>query len=202
MSDADEQDERDDRHRSRLIRSALSGGGLAALVFMVTSLGLGTVGDRQALQLLESTLPTIRFLCSAAIGAAATIMALMLTLLGLSRDMDSQIHPDYYRRIQHIGTMCVICLIGGVGLLLVLSIPLAENDDLTTWYNWIYYAVLVSASLLGGLLVAITLTLRTAVLELVAASHPDASSGMIVDEDDQDDGQESPEGSREGARTG
>jgi lysylphosphatidylglycerol synthetase-like protein (DUF2156 family) len=176
----------DSRHRSRLIRSALSGGGLATLVFMGASLGLGSVGDREALQLLESTLPTIRFLCSAAIGAAATVMALMLTLLGLSRDLDSEINPDYYRRIQHIGTMCVICLVGGVGLLLVLTIPLGENDALATWYNVVYYGVLVVASLLGGLLVTITLTLRFAVLELVAAAHPEASSSMIMDEEEED----------------
>ncbi len=188
MSDPEAgEDGLDDRHRSRLIRSALSGGGLAALIFMATSLGLGTVGDREALQLLESTLPTIRFLCSAAIGASATVMALMLTLLGLSQDMDSKIHPDYFRRIQHISTMCVICLVGGVGLLLVLSIPLGESDTLVTWYNVIYYVILVSASLLGGLLVAITLTLRIAVLELVAATHPEASSSMILDEEDEDD---------------
>lgn len=171
-------------HRGRLIRSALAGGGLATVVFLATALGMGSVGDREALHVLESTLPTIRFLCSGAIGAAATVLALMLTLLGLSQDLDSRIHPDYFRRIQHIATLCVWVLIGAVGLLLILCVPLGESDTLATWYNVIYYGVLVLASLLGGALVAIILTLHVAVRALLAAAHPEASSRMTLDEDE------------------
>lgn len=177
-------DPREGRHRHRLIRSALSGGGLAALVFLATTVGLGSLGDRQALHLLESTLPTIRFLCSAAVGAAATVMALMLTLLGLSREMESEVHPDYYRRIHHIATMCVVCLVGGVTILLILTLPMGESDKLEAYYDLIYYIITVAASLLGGLLVAITLTLRKAVHALLTAAHPEASSAMIVERDD------------------
>jgi hypothetical protein len=180
-------DHHDTPRRDRMVRSALSGGGLAALVFLATSIGLGSVGDREAILLLESTLPTIRFLCSSAIGASATVMALMLTLLGLSRDMEGQIRPDYYHRIGDIGTMCVAVMVTGVGLLLVLCIPLEEAEEFHTWYNIIYYGILVVASLLGGGLVAITLSLRRAVTALVAAAHPDAESPMFVDEDDDEE---------------
>ncbi len=173
-----------DARRSRLLRTTLSGGGLAGAVFLATALGIGMAGDREAMQALESTLPTIRFLCSAAIGAAATVMALMLTLLGLSQDFDSDIAPDYYRRIQYITTMCVVCLVGGVGLLIVLTIPLGETDALSAWYDVFYYVILVAASALGGLLVAITLTLRIAVNTLVSAVHPEASSSMIQSGDE------------------
>ena len=136
-------------------RAGCAGGGLAAVVFLGTSLALGNVGEREALILLESTLPTIRFLCSAAIGASATILALMLTLLGLSQDMEGEIHPDYFTRIQHIATMSVWAMVGGVGLLVILVVPLGESEDISTWYSVIYYAILVMASLLGGGLVAV-----------------------------------------------
>jgi len=173
-----------DARQSRLLRTALSGGGLAGAVFLATALGVGMAGDREAIQALDSALPTIRFLCSAAIGASATVMALMLTLLGLSQDFDSDIAPDYYRRIQYITTLCVVCLVGGVGLLILLTIPLGETDALSAWYDVFYYVILVAGSALGGLLVAITLTLRIAVNTLVSAVHPEASSSMIQAEDE------------------
>lgn len=166
---------------SRLLRPAIIGGALSFTVFLGVALGVGFVGDRQALQLLESTLPTIRFLCSAAIGAGATVMALMLTLVGLSRDFDAEVDPSYFKRINSITTMCVGVIAVGVGLLVLLCVPLEEAESLSTWYNVIYYTIVVAASLIGGTLVAITLTLEGAVRALVSAAHPDAESSMIVE---------------------
>lgn len=165
----------------RYLRPALIGGAVSFTVFLGVAVGVGSVGDRQALQMLESTLPTIRFLCSAAIGAGATVLALMLTLLGLSRDFDARVDPDFFRRINAITTMCVGVLSVGVGLLVLLCVPLGEAEALATWYNVIYYTIIVVASLLGGTLVAITLTLETAVRALVSAADPEADSGMILD---------------------
>lgn len=166
---------------TRLLRPAVIGGAVSFTVFLGVAVGVGTVGDRQALQLLESTLPTIRFLCSAAIGAGATVLALMLTLLGLSRDFDARVDPDYFQRINSITTMCVGVLAVGVGLLVLLCVPLGESEALSTWYSVIYYTIIVVASLIGGTLVAITLTLESAVRALVSAADPDAESSMIVE---------------------
>jgi len=146
------------------------------------------------MSLLESTLPTIRFLCSSAIGAAATVLALMVTLLGLSQRFDSEIDPAYFRRIRRIGGLCVSVMIGGVGLLLVLTVPLSETEEFENWYNAIYYGVLVVASLVGGGLVAITLSLRTAVSGLLAAAHPEAESSMFIDAEDAPDESPQPRG--------
>lgn len=168
-------------------RSAVGGGTASAVVFLLVAVGVGFVGDRQAMSLLQSTLPTIRFLCSSAIGAAATVLALMVTVVGLSQRIDSKVNATYFRRIRRIGRLCVAVMIGGVGLLLVLTVPLSEADGLENWYDRIYYAVLVVASLIGGGLVAITLSLRTAVAGLLDIAHPEADSSIIVHEDDTDE---------------
>ncbi|MEJ2540217.1 MAG: hypothetical protein P8188_09630 [Gemmatimonadota bacterium] len=160
---------------------ALAGGGASATVFLLAAVGIGRVGDRQAMSLLESTLPTIRFLCSSAIGSAATVLALMVTLLGLSQRFDSDVRPRYFRRIRHISGLCVSVMVGGIGLLLLLTVPLSESEEFVRWYNAIYYGVLVVASLLGGGLVAMTLALRKAVGGLLSAAHPDAESAMFLD---------------------
>lgn len=164
-------------------RPVLYGGGLSFLVFMAVAIGVGRVGDREALSLLESTLPTLRFLCSSAIGASATVVALMVTVLGLSFRMDSKLRPEYFDRIGLIGALCVGVMAGAVTLLLVLCVPLGETEEFTTWYSAIYYSVLTIASLLGGALVATTVALRTVVVSLVAAAHPDSDSGIVVSDE-------------------
>ncbi len=170
--------------------SALWGGGASTLAFLLVAVGIGFVGDRQAMNLLQSTLPTIRFLCSSAIGAAATVLALMVTVVGLSQRLDEDIQPGYFMQIRRIGQLCVAVMIGGVGLLLILTVPLSEADDLQNWYNTIYYLVLVVASLIGGGLVAITLSLRTAVSGLLNAAHPEAESSIFVDRDESEETRE------------
>jgi len=172
------------------MKSALTGGGVAAAVFLTVALAIGTVGDREAIGLLESTMPTIRFLCSSAIGAAATVLALMVTLVGLSKRFENLVRPAYFKRIERIATLCVFVMIGGVGLLLLLTVPLSESEEFFEWYNAIYYAILVVASLLGGALVAVTMALRKAVMAILAAVHPDAESSMFVD--DREEGDEDP----------
>lgn len=165
------------------VQPAVIGGGVSSVVFLAVALGVGTVGDRQALALLESTLPTIRFLCSSGIAAAATVLALMVTMLGLSLQMDFQMRPEYFERIRLIGTMCVTVMVGAVGLLLVLCVPLSEAEEVATWYTGIYYAVLITASLLGGGLVAITMALRKAIASLVSVAHPEADSSVLLREE-------------------
>ncbi len=178
----------EDVRRESWMGSALTGGGVAAAVFLTVALGVGMVGDREAIGMLESTLPTIRFLCSSAIGAAATVLALMVTLVGLSKRFESLVHPAYFKRIERIGTLCVSVMVGGVGLLLLLTVPLSESEKFFEWYSAIYYAILVVASLLGGALVAMTMALRKAVMAILAAVHPEAESSMFVDASDDEEG--------------
>ena len=165
--------------------SALVGGGVAAALFLSVALGIGLVGDREAISLLESTLPTIRFLCSSAIGVAATVLALMVTMVGLSKRFEDLVRAAYVKRIERIATLCVFVMVGGVGLLLLLTVPLSESEEFFEWYNAIYYAILIVASLLGGALVAMTMALRKAVMAILAAVHPEAESSMFVDEGDE-----------------
>lgn len=166
------------------LRPALVGGGVSSILFLSAGLGVGTIGNREALALLEATVPTLRFLSSSAIGASATVLALILTMVGLSLRMESEVRAAYFDRIRHIGTLCVVVMVAAVGLLLALTVPISETEGLATWYTAIYYVVLIIASLLGGGLVAITMALRKALIALVAAADPEAESSMIVRRDE------------------
>lgn len=161
------------------LRKALVGGALAALVAISGTWLVGRLHGAEGLVLLEAMLPTTRFLCSAVMTATATILALMLTLLGLSTDAADRIHPAHFRRVKQIALLDTIAFAAATLFLLVLNIPLEESDNLPTgWYDVAYYAVLIFSSLLGGMLISAVLMLYDAVRDMIAVmglrreSHP------------------------------
>jgi hypothetical protein len=64
------------------LKGALIGGAVVSTGLLGGVILVGTVGNFQALRLIEVTLPTARFLVGSAIGAGVTVLALMLTKNG------------------------------------------------------------------------------------------------------------------------
>lgn len=147
---------------------AVLGGGIAVLVSVAGSWTVGQLHGADGLVLLQAMLPTTRFLCSAMMTATATILALMLTVLGVSSNASSTFHAAHFKRLGQIALLDMIAFIGATVLLLVLNIPLEESDSVSMyWYNVAYYTVLFTSSLLGGLLVAVVLMLYSAVKDMI-----------------------------------
>ena len=88
--------------RSESVRADFTGpavGGLiTALALFGGVIGVGRIGDFEALRIIEAVLPTTRFLASTAIAASVTVLALLLTLIGLSLTSDMTFHPRLYKR--------------------------------------------------------------------------------------------------------
>lgn len=169
------------------LRRALVGGGVAALV---AALGVGSTGvatGAEARALLEGIIPTIRFLTSAVITASATILALMLTILSLSVSTERRFRGYHYERVRHVATWSSAAIVLGTVLLLFLSLPLGESEVLREWYQAIFYGIVVTSSILGGILVAVVLLLQRTVSGLVDALHPHGDSSLTVDDDEPGD---------------
>jgi len=150
------------------LRKAIAGGAIAAIVSAAGSWVVGSVHGSQGLVLLEAMLPTTRFLCSSVMTASATVLALMLTLLGLSTGSSDRFKASHYQRVQQIALIVAIAFVAATVFLLVLNIPLEESDNIAAaWYSTAYYVVLVASSLLGGLLVAAILMLYDAVRDMI-----------------------------------
>lgn len=164
------------------LRFALLGGAVAALVMFAGVAAVGRVTPFVGLKLLQSVLPTIRFLASSALAAGATVMALMLTLLGLTFTSQWEFRDVHYRRISQISLLATIAILLSVVVLLFLGLPVEEADQLQTYYDIVYYALLMAASLLGGLLTAIALMLHRTIQGLVAIGHPEGDSDLIEGE--------------------
>lgn len=152
---------------------ALIGGGVATAVILAVISIVGSVSGYSALQLLDAALPSVRFLSSTVATGGVTILALMVTLLGLSHSVETELEHVHYHRIQQIAYMATVAVAAAILLLVLLSIPVEESDDVVLKYaEWVYYGIIVLTSLLGGIMITLVLMLLTAVRGLLHVVAP------------------------------
>lgn len=108
------------------LRVALAGGALTAAVTFGTMYALGSLGPLEAQGLLQGTLPTIRFLCSTAGTASATILALMLSigmlLILVVPLSEAEKFPTSLFDIVYYGFIALSALLGGMMVSLVVML--------------------------------------------------------------------------------
>lgn len=169
-----------------LNRKVLTGGSLTGILSLLALWSVGRLGGYEARILLESTFPSIRFLSSTTATAAATVMALMLTLLSLSASHDTSFRSIHYERIKSIALLSTVCLVVSILVLLLLVLPLQESEKVPeAAYEVLYYVILGAAAFLGGLIVSIMLMLYEAIVGLVAWAQPGGDSDLIEDEENE-----------------
>ena len=105
--------------------------------------------------------------------SSATILALMLTLVGMSRSADETFGGDLYHRVLRLVTLATVTLCGAIFLLLILSLPVGEFEKLPeSWYP-VYYWILVGlVAGLTGLIITVVLMLYSAVRRVVITLSP------------------------------
>lgn len=152
---------------------ALIGGGVATAMILGAVTIVGSVSGYSALQRLEATLPSIRFLCSTVATGGVTILALMVTLLGLSRSVETDLERVHYRRIQQIAYMASLSVAAAIFVLVFLAVPVEHDADILLAYaEWVYWGIVVLSSLLGGIMITLVLMLLTAVRGLLHVVAP------------------------------
>ncbi len=161
------------------MKRALVGGAVAAGITASLSVAVGQVSAWEAEALLQATQPTTRFLCSAIMTVSATILALMLTVIGISRNTEHPIQRSFYQRLQQVALLDVITFVCASILLLSLIMPFGEDTEIPqAWYVAIYYTVTVSSALIGGLLISVVLMLYGAVHDIVMLFWSDDSPAL------------------------
>lgn len=173
--------------KSRLFigeKKALIGGVFAAAVALVGQWLIGQIySGYEARRLVEAMAASAHYLGSAVVTASATIIALMLTMLSLSNQTEDDFDIIFYRRIKRIGVLATASLIGGILLLLFLSVPLQEADSVPSrWFTTIYYVLIGFLAVLSGLLVAIVLMLLNAITSLIDVVRPETNEDDEVPE--------------------
>lgn len=186
--------------RVSLIR-ALAGGAVAAAVMGALLFTVGHVSAWEAEALLEATLPTTRLLCSSVMRVSATILALMLTVIGISHGTEHSIRPSFYHRIQQIALLDVVTFVASTVLLLGLVIPFGEDLEMPQgWYVAIYYVVTAASVLVGGGLIAVVLMLYGAVHDVVKLFWKGDSPALDSEADADETGEEADRAAEEADR--
>ena len=163
-----------------------------AIVIGIGAFTLGSFGASDSRAMVEAILPTTRFLCSATMTASAAILALMLTVLGLTTGSDVKLNPTFYRRIKQIAFYDMIVLCYATSFLVLQCIPITESDEIPTWwYPSVYYGMLAASAILGGGMIAIVSMLYAAISSLIdvfGLEHGDHSilANDSVDGQDED----------------
>lgn len=139
-----------------IVKRALVGGLVSTVIMATGTFILGEVSGYKAKELLGSSLSGINMLCNTVILGASTILALMLTLISLSRSSESKLSEQHYKNVLKIAKYDTILIIVAIISFLFLNLPITEAEEVpSTWYSSIYYVSLGLASVLGGGLIAI-----------------------------------------------
>ncbi len=167
-------------------RRAVMGGCLAALTIMGGSWMIGQISGSEARYLLETVLPSVRSFSGTLMIALITVLALMLTLLGLSTSSDIKLKSAHYQQIKQIALVDMVTFIAAVLFYLLLNVPVQETDTGTLqWFYYLYYAALIISSLLAGAVITIVLMLYNAVRNIINAIGPEKESQIIRTEEEE-----------------
>ena len=113
------------------------------------------------------------YLGSAIAASAATTMALMLTLLGLVKRVDAEFDIAIYRRVYLVSFSSALLLAGSVVMLLIMTMPIGEFDQIPAgWFAILYQVLYWMVVILSALLVAMVTLLFSTIRSLIAQVTP------------------------------
>jgi hypothetical protein len=161
------------------IRGTLIGGAVSAMVLFFIIIWVGRVHSFQALRLIEAAQPTARFLAASVVGGAVTVLALLLTLLGLSLGSEFRFSDALYARAAFLTWLSVAAIVLGTLILLAVAVPVEEVEELANYYATFYYVLAVALSLLGGMVIAIGVIIGFLLRGLIAIGHSEGESDLL-----------------------
>lgn len=164
----------------------LYGGLLTAVFSGLAVYTLGNLSGYEALQLIDTSIPRISTLFNTIILASATILALILTLLGISSGSESKLKKYHYKQVLSLARFDSFLFIVTLVFFQLLNIPITETENIPTqWYSSIYWVTLFISSLLSGIMVAVILMLYNTIHNIIIIvglreEHP------LIDNDDEE----------------
>ncbi|MFS4418250.1 hypothetical protein [Maribacter sp. 2307ULW6-5] len=173
---------------SAYTKRATIGGLLSLLILLVGSIMLGELSGHEAKVLIKNSLSGLNTLCNTIALASATILALLLTLLGISSGSESQLKKDHYKHVLQIAKLDTGVFIAAVMSFLLFNLPIVEAEGVPTqWYSIIYYLSLALSSLLSAALIVVVLMLYNTVANIIKIVGLGVSDHPLVDpEEDQE----------------
>lgn len=153
---------------SRYTNRAITGGVISMFVMGLGTYLLGELSGYEAKELIKGSISGINTLCNTIALASATILALLLTLLGLTSNTSSKLKEDHYRHLLAIAKLDTVVFILAVISFLLFNLPITESENVpTNWFNIIYYVTLGVSSILSAALIVVVLMLYNTVSSMI-----------------------------------
>lgn len=171
-----------------IVKRAIVGGIVSTIVMASGTFILGQISGYKAMELLKNSMSGINMLCNTVILGSTTILALMLTLLGLSRSSESRLTDRHYKDVLMIAKSDTILIVVTVVTFLMLNLPISESKEVgSNWYQTIYYASLGMASLLGGGFIAVVMMLYGTITNVILIVGLNVKNHPLISTEDNEE---------------
>lgn len=153
---------------SKYTKRAAIGGLISLVVIGLSTYLLGELSGYEAKVLIKNSLAGVNTLCNTIVLASATILALLLTALGLSSTSNSQLKEDHYHHILQIAKLDTIVFVASLISFVVLNLPITESENVPPdWFSKVYYISLAITSVLSAALIVVVLMLFNTVVNII-----------------------------------
>ncbi|WP_419213816.1 hypothetical protein ACNR9Q_06580 [Maribacter sp. X9] len=153
---------------TKYTKRAILGGFISLAIIGLGTYLLGNLSGYEAKILIKSSLTGLNTLCNTIVLASATILALMLTLLGVSSGTESNLKDDHYLHIMQIAKLDTVIFIASLLFFLLFNLPVTESDNIpSNWFTIIYYITLGVSTLLSSALVVVVLMLYNTIINII-----------------------------------
>jgi len=100
--------------------------------------------------------------------ASATILALLLTVIGIGNSLNNKLNKEFYQNVLLVAKFDTIVLIASIISFIIFNLPIAEGENVPShWYSTIYYITLGISSLLGASLTVVVIMLYNTVVSMI-----------------------------------
>lgn len=178
---------------STYTKRAIIGGTISLVIIMMGSFLLGKLSGYEAKVLIKNSLSGLNMLCNTIVLASATILALLLTLLGISSGTTSKLKEDHYLHVLQIAKFDTIVFITAMMSFLMFNLPITESENIPDhWFNTVYYGSLAISSILSAGLIVVVLMLYNTVVNIIRiVGLGETDHYLTVQEDEKTDGNKS-----------
>lgn len=133
-------------------------GGIIMFVFLLIGVFFINSAIEEKQKMIESMTPAIQMLGFATSTATGTILALMLTILGLIQETQIKSKNYFYRNIEKISLLCTADFIISILILSLVTIPFSQlTTSSQLLINGLFYSLIFCNAIISGLLVTIIL---------------------------------------------
>lgn len=163
----------------------------SVFVILIGSLFLGSVSGYEAKVLIANSVNGLNTLCNTIVLASATILALLLTSLGITNQTNTILNKDHYKLILDIARLDTVVFVASMIFFLLFNLPITKSENVSPDHFIIfYYGALLISSLLSSALIYIVILLYQSIVSMIKiiglgiTDHPFAKTDdEIVDKE-------------------